>query len=313
MPELPDIVVYLERLEAKTRGATLSGLRFASPFVLRSFDPKPAELIGRPVVAFRRIGKRLALGLTDDLWIVIHLMVSGRLRWSDAAKDKIPGKVGLAAFDFEGAPTKTGAGTLILTEASTKKRASVHLVRGPAAVDAIHRGGVEPLEIDRATFGEALRRENHTLKRTLTDPHLFSGIGNAYSDEILHRAKLSPVALSTKLTGEQIDRLYAATRAILVHWTDELRKEALANKDQWPEKVTAFRDDMAVHGKFGKACPVCGAPIQRIAYADNETNYCAECQTGGKLLADRSLSRLMKDDWPKTLEELEERKAERKK
>ena len=313
MPELPDIVVYLERLEAKTRGAKLAAMRFASPFVLRSFDPKPAELTGREVMGFRRIGKRLALGLTDDLWIVIHLMVSGRLRWSDAAKEKIPGKVGLAAFDFEDAPTKTKTGTLILTEASTKKRASVHLVRGSAAVDAIHRGGAEPLELDRRGFGEALRKENHTLKRTLTDPHLFSGIGNAYSDEILHRAKLSPVALSTKLDDAQIDRLYAATRETLVHWTEVLRREALASKEQWPEKVTAFRDDMAVHGKYGKPCPTCGAPVQRIAYADNETNYCAPCQTNGKLLADRSMSRLMKDDWPKTLEELEDRKATLKK
>lgn len=312
MPELPDIVVYLERLEAKTRGATLAGMRFASPFVLRSFDPKPAELVGKKLVAYRRIGKRLALGVEGDLWIVIHLMVSGRLRWSDAARDKIAGKVGLAAFDFEDAPTKTKTGTLVLTEASTKKRASVHLVRGSAAVDEIHRGGAEPLEIDRNAFADALRKENHTLKRTLTDPHLFSGIGNAYSDEILHRAKLSPVAMSTRLTEEQIDRLYTATRETLVHWTEVLRKDALAGKDQWPEKVTAFRGDMAVHGKYGKPCPVCGAPVQRIAYADNETNYCAECQTGGKLLADRSLSRLMKDDWPKTLEELEERKATRK-
>ncbi|MBI2391439.1 MAG: formamidopyrimidine-DNA glycosylase [Deltaproteobacteria bacterium] len=311
MPEIPDVVVYLERIEAKTRGATLEAMRFASPFVLRSFDPKPAELAGRRVVGYRRIGKRLVLGVEGDLFVVIHLMIAGRLRWSDAARDKIPGKVGLAAFDFASASTPTGSGTLVLTEASTKKRASVHLVRGEAALADFDRGGVEPLAIDRAAFAAALRRENHTLKRTLTDPRLFSGIGNAYSDEILHRAKLSPVALSQKLDEAQIDRLYAATRETLVSWTDALRAEALASKLQWPDKVTAFREEMAVHGKYGKPCPVCGAPVQRIAYAENETNYCATCQTGGKLLADRSLSRLLKDDWPKTIEELEERKSTR--
>jgi len=299
MPELPDVVVYLERLAAKTKGATLDGLRFASPFVLRSFDPKPAEVLGKKVASTRRIGKRLILALEGDLFVVIHLMISGRLRWSDAPKDKIPGKVGLAAFDFS-------TGTLVLTEASTKKRASIHLVRGEDALAAFDRRGAEPLEIDRKEFRETLLRENHTLKRTLTDPTIFSGIGNAYSDEILHAARLSPVKMTNKLTEDEIARLYDATQKTLLHWLEVLREES---KDGWPEKVTAFREGMAVHGKYGKPCPVCGQPVQRIAYADNETNYCAECQTGGKLLADRSLSQLMKKDWPKTLEELEEKKA----
>jgi len=299
MPELPDVVVYLERLEAKTRGATLDALRFASPFVLRSFDPKPAEALGRKVVDHHRMGKRLIIGLEGDLFIVIHLMIAGRLRWSDTPRDKIPGKVGLAAFDFS-------TGTLVLTEASTKKRASIHLVRGKDALASFDRRGAEPLDIDRKEFRETLLRENHTLKRTLTDPTIFSGIGNAYSDEILHAAKLSPVKMTNKLTEEDVTRLYDATTSTLQHWLEVLRAES---KDSWPEKVTAFRDGMAVHGKYGKPCPVCGDPVQRIAYADNETNYCATCQTGGKLLADRSLSQLMKKDWPKTLEELEEKKA----
>jgi formamidopyrimidine-DNA glycosylase len=299
MPELPDVVVYLERLEAKTAGATLDAVRFASPFVLRSFDPKPAEVVGRKVVSHRRMGKRLIIGLEGDLYVVIHLMIAGRLRFSDKPKDKIPGKVGLAAFDFS-------TGTLVLTEASTKKRASIHLVRGADALASFDRRGAEPLEIDVKEFRETLLRENHTLKRTLTDPTIFSGIGNAYSDEILHAAKLSPVKMTNKLTEEEIARLYDATTRTLLHWLGVLREES---KDSWPEKVTAFREGMAVHGKYGKPCPVCGDPVQRIAYADNETNYCATCQTGGKLLADRSLSQLMKKDWPKTLEELEEKKA----
>ncbi len=302
MPELPDVVVYLERLAHKTKGATLEALRFASPFVLRSFDPKPAEVLGRKVIGHRRMGKRLIIALEGEYFIVIHLMVSGRLRWSDTAKDKIPGKVGLAAFDFS-------TGTLVLTEASTKKRASIHLVRGEDALAAFDRRGAEPLEIDVKEFRETLLRENHTLKRTLTDPTIFSGIGNAYSDEILHAAKLSPVKMTNKLTEDEIKQLYAATRSTLLHWLEVLREES---KDSWPEKVTAFRDGMAVHGKYGKPCPVCGDPVQRIAYADNETNYCATCQTGGKLLADRSLSQLMKKDWPKTLEELEEKKSQSK-
>jgi formamidopyrimidine-DNA glycosylase len=299
MPELPDVVVYLERLADKTAGATLEGLRLASPFVLRSFDPKPAEVLGTKVIGHRRMGKRLVVALEGDLFVVIHLMIAGRLQWSDEKAAKIPGKIGLAAFDFS-------TGTLILREASTKKRASIHLVRGESNLVSFDRRGAEPLEISLPEFREALLRENHTLKRTLTDPTLFSGIGNAYSDEILHRAKLSPVLMSHKLKEADVKTLYEATRATLTHWLEVLRDES---KDSWPEKVTAFRDGMAVHGKFGKPCPVCGDPVQRIAYADNETNYCATCQTGGKLLADRSLSQLMKKDWPKTLEELEERKA----
>lgn len=310
MPELPDVVVYLERLGSKTSGATLDAMRFASPFVLRSFDPKPAELVGRKVVGHRRMGKRLVIALEGELFIVIHLMVAGRLRWSDDRGAKIPGKIGLAAFDFTLPTPNPGrggaAGTLILTEASTKKRASIHLVRSEDNLASFDRRGAEPLEISLGDFREALLRERHTLKRTLTDPTLFSGIGNAYSDEILHRAKLSPVTMSHKMREEDIKTLYEATRATLHHWLDVLREES---KDSWPEKVTAFREGMAVHGRYGKPCPVCNDPVQRIAYADNETNYCATCQTNGKLLADRSLSALMKKDWPKTLEELEERKA----
>ena len=308
MPELPDVVVYLERLADKTTGATLDAMRFASPFVLRSFDPKPAELLGKKVVGHRRMGKRLVLAIEGELFIVIHLMIAGRLRWSPDRAAKIPGKVGLAAFDFShhSSHLTKGPGTLILTEASTKKRASIHLVRSEENLVSFDRRGAEPLEISLAEFREALIRENHTLKRTLTDPTLFSGIGNAYSDEILHRAKLSPVTMSHKMREEDIGVLYEATRATLTHWLDVLRQES---KDSWPEKVTAFREGMAVHGRYGKPCPLCGNPVQRIAYADNETNYCATCQTGGKLLADRSLSQLMKKDWPKTLEELEERKA----
>ena len=245
------------------------------------------------------MGKRLILALEGELFIVIHLMISGRLRWSDEPKAKIPGKVGLAAFDFS-------SGTLILTEVSTKKRASIHLVRNEDTLASFDRRGAEPLEVTYDEFKRALLEENHTLKRTLTDPTLFSGIGNAYSDEILHRAKLSPVLMSHKMREEDIKALYKATRDTLDHWLEVLRQES---KDSWPEKVTAFREGMAVHGRYGKPCPVCGDPVQRIAYADNETNYCATCQTGGKLLADRSLSTLMKKDWPKTLEELEERKA----
>lgn len=308
MPELPDVVVYLERLGSKTSGATLDAMRFASPFVLRSFDPKPAELVGRKVVGHRRMGKRLVIALEGELFIVIHLMIAGRLRWSDERGAKVPGKIGLAAFDFtlKASRSSRAAGTLILTEASTKKRASIHLVRSEDNLVAFDRRGAEPLEISLGDFREALLRENHTLKRTLTDPTLFSGIGNAYSDEILHRAKLSPVTMSHKMREEDIKTLYEATRATLHHWLDVLREES---KESWPEKVTAFREGMAVHGRYGKPCPICNDPVQRIAYADNETNYCATCQTSGKLLADRSLSALMKKDWPKTLEELEERKA----
>ncbi|MBK7399686.1 MAG: formamidopyrimidine-DNA glycosylase [Myxococcales bacterium] len=301
MPELPDITVYVERIADKVVGTKLEAIRLASPFVLRTFDPKVAEVTGKSVREIRRLGKRIVFVLEDDLFVVVHLMVAGRFEWTDQKGAKIPGKIGLLALDFE-------RGSLLLREASSKKRASIHLVRGEAKLREDHdRGGVEPLAADRAAFVEVLRRENHTLKRTLTDPRLFSGIGNAYSDEILHAAKLSPVRMSTKLDDAEIDRLRAATFAILERFTEALRKESLVKG--FPEKVTAFREDMAVHGKYGKACPVCGDPVQRIKYADNECNYCATCQTGGKLLADRSLSRLMKEDWPRSLEELEEKKA----
>ncbi len=303
MPELPDVEVYVERLRERVMGRPLEGIRLASPFLLRSFDPKVGDVVGHEVRSVRRLGKRIVVELDAELFVVVHLMVAGRFRWSDTPRDKIPGKVGLAAFDFPN-------GTLILTEASTKKRASLHLVRGEAAVAAMHAGGVEPLEIDLAAFREALVKENHTLKRTLTDPRIFSGIGNAYSDEILHRARLSPVRMSRALDDAEVERLFEATRTTLVRWLEALREESRAGG--WPEKVTAFRPDMAVHGRYGKPCPVCGSPVQRIAYAENETNYCATCQTNGKLLADRSLSRLLKQDWPKTLEELEERRESRK-
>jgi formamidopyrimidine-DNA glycosylase len=293
VPELPDIVVYVERLRVLVGGATLERVRLGSPFVLRSVDPPLAAAAGRTVREVRRLGKRVVVGLDGDLFLVIHLMIAGRLRWRPAGA-ALPRKLGLAAFDF-------GPGTLLLTEASTKKRASLHLCAGAAALAAFDRGGLEVLEADLPAFREALLRERHTLKRALTDPRLFSGIGNAYSDEILHRARLSPVRLAHALDGAEVARLYAATRATLVEWTARLRDEVGTG---FPEKVTAFRAGMAVHGRYGAPCPVCGAPVQRIVHADNETNYCAPCQTGGKLLADRSLSRLLKDDWPRTLEEL---------
>jgi formamidopyrimidine-DNA glycosylase len=296
MPELPDVTVYLESLERRILGQTLRGVRLASPFVLRTFDPPVSSAAGRRVRGLRRVGKRLVFELDDDLFLVIHLMIAGRLRWLDAGA-KIPGKVGLAAFDFD-------SGTLVLTEAATKKRASIHLVRGLDAVRALDRGGIEPLEASPAQFREALVRENHTLKRALTDPRLFSGIGNAYSDEILHRARLSPAQLTSKLDDAQVARLYQATQTVLREWIDRLRADA---GDGFPEKVTAFRPEMAVHGKYRQPCPVCGTAVQRIAYADNETNYCPRCQTEGRLLSDRSLSRLLKADWPKSIEELEER------
>jgi len=342
MPELPDVTVYIEHITRRTQGATLENVRLASPFVLRTFDPKLSATFGKKVLSVRRMGKRIVLGLEDDLFVVIHLMIAGRFRWGDKGA-KIPGKLGLAAFDFEAgserseregrqpprshpsgasgdevSPRVSGArapdaragsersGTLLLTEAGTKKRASLHVIRGEAGLAAFDRGGLEVLDADLASFRKALRKENHTLKRTLTDPRLFSGIGNAYSDEILHRAKLSPVQLTAKISDEDSAKLHKATREILIEWTDRLRAEA---GDSFPEKVTAFRAEMAVHGKYGKPCPVCQSPVQRIAYADNETNYCARCQTGGRLLADRSLSRLLREDWPRTLEELEEIKA----
>jgi len=326
MPELPDVTVYLEALEARLLGAELRGVRLASPFVVRTFDPPLSAAAGLRVRELRRVGKRLAFRLgaaqenpsdrlhANDLWLVIHLMIAGRFRWMPPGK-KVPGKLGLAAFDFAPRPAPRAdeppipddaqaGGTLILTEAASKKRASIHLVRGEEAVRAMDRGGVEPLEVDLAQFRAALQRENHTLKRSLTDPRLFSGIGNAFSDEILHRARLSPVQLTSKLDEGESARLYEATRTVLMQWTALLRLQA---GGRFPEKVTAFRPEMAVHGKYRKPCPDCGTAVQRIAYADNETDYCARCQTGGRLLSDRSLARLLKSDWPKTIDELEER------
>lgn len=293
MPELPDVTVYVELIAAKTVGRTIDRVRVASPFVVRSVDPPVSAAEGKTVRDVRRIGKRIAIGLDDDIWVVIHLMIAGRFRWLSPGA-KIPGRLGLAAFDFEN-------GTLLLTEAGTQRRASITLVRGQEALDAIDRGGVEPLEIDEATFAGQLRKENHTLKRSFTDPTLFSGIGNAYSDEIFHRARISPIKLTSRLTDEEISRLYSATRDVLVEWTNRLRSEA---GGEFPKKVTAFHDEMAVHGRYGKPCPVCGSPVQRIRYASNETNYCARCQTEGRLLADRALSRLLKQDWPKSIDEL---------
>jgi formamidopyrimidine-DNA glycosylase len=297
MPELPDITVYIEALERHVCGQVLEDLRIRTPFLLRTVDPPLSALVGKRVTALRRMGKRIVLVLEDDLFIVLHLMIAGRLKWYAAGSKgaKGSGKADLAAFDF-------GNGTLMLTEAGSKRRASLHLVRGEEALRSFDRGGLEPLEATLAQFTERLTSESHTVKRALTDPRLFSGIGNAYSDEILHRARLSPVKLTRRLTAEETDRLFQATRATLVDWTERLRASA---GDGFPEKVTAFREGMAVHGRFGLPCPVCGTPVQRIRYADNETNYCARCQTEGRLLADRALSRLLKEDWPRSIDELE--------
>ena len=299
MPELPDVAVYIEALTARIRGQPLLGARLASPFLLRTAVPPIAAAKGKVVRELRRVGKRIALGLgegtgEDDLWLVLHLMIAGRLHWKEPGA-KLAGRYDLAAFDFPN-------GTLTLTEAGAKKRASLHLVAGEDALREHDPGGLEVLEIGPEQFREALVRENHTLKRALTDPRLFSGIGNAYSDEVLHRARLSPLAMTERLTPQEIARLYEATRATLVDWTERLRAHYGTS---FPEKVTAFRPDMAVHGKYGQPCPVCGTAIQRIRYADNETNYCPRCQTGGRLLADRGLSRLLKRDWPRTIDELE--------
>jgi formamidopyrimidine-DNA glycosylase len=298
MPELPDVVVYVETLERMLAGRVLEKIRLASPFVLRSYDPPIRAAEGRRLLSVRRLGKKIVLALEGEHFLVIHLMIAGRFHWKPWGV-KLGGRVNLAAFDFD-------SGTLLLTEASGKKRASIHLVAGEGALSEFVRGGIEPLEATQEEFETALRSENHTLKRALTDPRLFSGIGNAYSDEILHAARLSPMKLSSKLTEPEVGRLFVATRRTLEDWTERLRREA---EGKFPEKVTAFRDGMAVHGRYGRACPDCGSPVQRIVYAENEANYCATCQTGGKLLADRALSKLLKSDWPKSLEEMGERKG----
>lgn len=294
MPELPDIVVYIESLEARIRGETLERVKILNPFVLRSVTPPLEEAHGKPVFSVYRLGKRIVIGLQPDYFLVIHLMVAGRLRWLEP-NAKSPGKIGLATFHFAN-------GLLLLTEAGTKRRASIHFVKGEDALAAFDMQGLEVLDAELAEFATRLTKENHTLKRALTDPRSFSGIGNAYSDEILHRAKLSPIAQTQRLSAEEIERLFHATRITLREWTGRLRHEA---RDKFPEKVTAFRQDMAVHGRFGLPCPVCSSPVQRIVYADNETNYCARCQTGGVILADRALSRLLKKSWPRALEDIE--------
>jgi formamidopyrimidine-DNA glycosylase len=301
MPEFPDVTVYIEALEERVLNQPIQKIRIGSPFVLRSFAPPIRAVEGRKVLALRRLGKRIVFELEEELFLIVHLMIAGRLHWKPVGA-KIARKYGQAAIDFPN-------GTLLLTEAGTKKRASIHLVYGEAALKEHDPGGLEVLEAGLDAFRAALIEENHTLKRTLTDPHVFSGIGNAYSDEILHRAKLSPIRMTQRMTDNEIEALYNAVRESLREWVERLRKE---RKDGFPEKVTAFRPDMAVHGKYGKPCPVCGSPVQRIVHAENETNYCATCQTGGKLLADRSLSRLLKQDWPRSLEEMEEMRVERR-
>lgn len=296
MPELPDIVVYIEALEGRILGEPVQKVRLASPFLLRSVDPPVSAAVGKHVTKVRRIGKRIVLELEDDLFMVLHLMIAGRLHWREAGA-ALAGKQSLAAFDFP-------AGSLVLTEAGSKKRASLHVIRGEEGLREHDPGGLEVLDASLDEFRAAITESNHTLKRALTDPRIFSGIGNAYSDEILHRARLSPVKWTRRLDSEDVERLFRAVQETLVDWIARLREDAGGG---FPEKVTAFRKDMAVHGRYKKPCPVCGTPVQRIAYASKETNYCARCQTGGKLLADRSLSRLLKGDWPRTLEELEER------
>jgi len=297
MPELPDIVVYIEALESRILGSHLKRVQIGSPFLLRTAEPPVDSAVGHKVVAVRRIGKRIAIGVDNHIWLVLHLMIAGRLHWSDRTK-KPDGRRTLAVFDFD-------SGTLTLTEAGSQKRASLHMVAGDAGLAELDPGGIDVLTSTLEEFRAVLTSANHTLKRALTDPHLFSGIGNAYSDEILHRAQLSPVMLTLRMGPEEIARLREATRATLLDWTARLREDA---GGKFPEKVTAFREEMAVHGRYGEPCPRCGAKVQRIRYASNETNYCARCQTGGKLLADRALSRLLREDWPRTLEELEERR-----
>lgn len=292
MPELPDITVYIERLADKVQGHVLQRVKVLNPFLLRTALPPLAEAEGRRVTGVERLGKRVVLELDNGFFLVIHLMVAGRLRWL-LPSAKPPGRIALAVFEFD-------SGTLVLTEAGSKRRASLHLLADREALHAMDPGGIDVMQADLAAFSERLLRENHTLKRQLTDPRLFSGIGNAYSDEILHRARLSPILLSKAMQPDQVARLFDATRVVLAEWTDRLRGEA----GDWPDKVTAFHPQMAVHGRYDMPCPVCGTPVQRIVHADNETNYCARCQTGGKLLADRALSRLLKASWPKNVDEL---------
>jgi formamidopyrimidine-DNA glycosylase len=298
MPELPDIELYLSALRPRIVAQTIRAVRLATPFLLRSVEPPLPSAEGRQVVGVTRLGKRIAIELQGELFLVIHLMIAGRFRWK-APGTKVPGKVGLLAIDFD-------SGTLILTEAGSKRRASLYVVQGRAALAQHDPGGLEVLDASLDGFAAALRAENHTLKRALTDPHVFSGIGNAYSDEILHAARLSPFKQTQAIGDDEVARLFDAVRSTLTAWAARLREET---GDGFPEKVTAFREGMAVHGRYGQPCPVCGSPVQRVVYADNEANYCATCQTGGRLLADRSLSRLLRDDWPRTLEELERRRS----
>jgi formamidopyrimidine-DNA glycosylase len=299
VPELPDVELYVTSLSERIAGRPLERVRLATPFLLRSVEPPLDEAVGRVVVGVSRLGKRIVWELERELFLVFHLMIAGRFKWRDR-NAAVPRRVGLAGFDFAN-------GTLLLTEVATQKRASLHVVQGQTALSALDPGGLEVMTSGLTAFQEALQRENHTLKRALTDPHLFSGIGNAYSDEILHRAKLSPFKLSRQLTSDEMSLLHAATVETLAEWTARLRKEAA---EQFPEKVTAFHEGMAVHGRYGKPCPRCGTPVQRIVHGEHEVNYCPTCQTGGKLLADRALSKLMKDDWPKTLDELERRRQQ---
>ncbi|HKN12794.1 MAG TPA: DNA-formamidopyrimidine glycosylase family protein [Candidatus Binatus sp.] len=294
MPELPDVSVYVEAIRTRVAGRELIRALVKSPFLLRSTTPPLSATSGKMVGEVRRLGKQIAIGVEGGLWLVLHLMIAGRLHWKTSAP-KLGGRNILVAFEFDN-------GWLWLTEAGTKRRAALRVVEGEAGLASLNAGGIEPLDASLDAFSAALRSSNHTLKRSLTDPHIFSGIGNAYSDEILHRAQLSPIAMTQKLSAEEIEQLYDATRATLTEWTERLRVEAAG---EFPEKVTAFRPEMAVHGRYGLPCPRCGAKVQRIRYASNETNYCAACQTGGRLLADRALSRLLHEDWPRTLEELE--------
>jgi formamidopyrimidine-DNA glycosylase len=294
MPELPDVLLYLHALQGRVVGRRLERVRLFTPFVLRSVEPPLAEAEGKRVVGVRRVGKRIVLEVEGGLFLVVHLMIAGRFQWKERGA-KPTGRIGLAAFEFE-------HGALVLTEAGTKKRASLHVVRGEEGLRELDPGGLEPLECDLAAFRAALTRENHTVKRMLTDPRVFSGIGNAYSDEILHRAKLSPFQWTTRLDEAELARLFEATRSVLRDWIERLQQQA---GGAFPSKVTAFRPEMAVHGRYGEPCPVCGAPVQRIVHAENESNYCARCQTGGKVLADRALSQLLKEDWPRTIEEWE--------